>query len=219
MFGMAIVLSVSQNNDIGGRMDWENPLRSVAATVDADVLKVLAAAHDPVTGNQLARLAGRSYAQVYAVVGRMVEEGLVLTARYGRTNTFRLNRDHVLVQGILAVLAGPARLELEIKQAVQGWGIPPEMVALSGSAARRRTAADENIEVLVVRSDETHRDNPAWRGQIDALARRIEHACGNRVEIREMGQSEHQTAVSGVGPTGAARSGQSRTIFERRWAT
>ena len=64
-------------------MDWENPLRSIAATVDADVLKVLAGAHEPVTGNQLARLAGRSYAQVYAVVGRMVDEGLVLTTATG----------------------------------------------------------------------------------------------------------------------------------------
>ena len=123
-------------------MDWENPLRSIAATVDADVLKVLAGAHEPVTGNQLAHLAGRSYAQVYAVVRRMVDEGLVLTARYGRTNTFRLNRDHALVQGILAVLAGPARLELEIKQLVQGWSLQPELVAMSGSAARRRTAAN-----------------------------------------------------------------------------
>jgi len=200
-------------------MDWENPLRSIAATVDADVLKVLAGAHEPVTGNQLAHLAGRSYAQVYAVVRRMVDEGLVLTARYGRTNTFRLNRDHVLVQGILAVLAGPARLELEIKQLVQGWSLQPELIAMSGSAARRRTAADDDIDLVVVRSDQTNPDNPAWRSQIDALARRIEHTCGNRVQIREMDRSEHQDAISGGGTTGSARSSESRTIFERQWTT
>lgn len=200
-------------------MDWENPLRSIAATVDADVLKVLAGAHEPVTGNQLAHLAGRSYAQVYAVVRRMVDEGLVLSARYGRTNTFRLNRDHVLVQGILAVLAGPARLELEIKQLVQGWSLQPELVALSGSAARRRSAANDDIDLVVVRSDQTNPGNPAWRSQIDALARRIEHICGNRVQIREMDGSEHQDAIAGGGTTGSARSSGSRTIFERRWTT
>lgn len=200
-------------------MDWENPLRSIAATVDADVLKVLAGAHEPVTGNQLAHLAGRSYAQVYAVVRRMVDEGIVLTARYGRTNTFRLNRDHVLVQGILAVLAGPARLELEIKQLVQGWSLQPELVAMSGSAARRRTAANDDIDLIVVRSDQANPDNPAWRSQIDALARRIEHICGNRVQIQEMDGSEHQVAISGGGPTGSARSSESRTVFERRWTT
>jgi len=200
-------------------MDWENPLRSIAATVDADVLKVLAGAHEPVTGNQLAHLSGRSYAQVYAVVRRMVDEGIVLTARYGRTNTFRLNRDHVLVQGILAVLAGPARLELEIKQLVQGWSLQPELVAMSGSAARRRTAANDDIDLIVVRSDQTNPDNPAWRSQIDALDRRIEHICGNRVQIRVMDRSEHQDAISGSGTAGSARSSESRTIFERRWTT
>jgi len=200
-------------------MDWENPLRSIAATVDADVLKVLAGAHEPVTGNQLAHLAGRSYAQVYAVVRRMVDEGLVLSARYGRTNTFRLNRDHVLVQGILAVLAGPARLELEIKQLVQGWSLQPELVAMSGSAARRRTAASDDIDLVVVRSDQTNPGNPAWRSQIDALARRIEHICGNRVQIREMDGSEHQEAISGGGTSGGARSSESRTVFEHRWTT
>jgi len=200
-------------------MDWENPLRSIAATVDADVLKVLAGAHEPVTGNQLAHLAGRSYAQVYAVVRRMVDEGIVLTARYGRTNTFRLNRDHVLVQGILAVLAGPARLELEIKQLVQGWSLQPELVAMSGSAARRRTATNDDIDLVVVHSDQTNPDNPAWRSQIDALARRIEDICGNRVQIREMDGSEHQDAISSGGTTGSARSSESRTIFERRWTT
>lgn len=200
-------------------MDWENPLRSIAATVDADVLKVLAGAHEPVTGNQLAHLAGRSYAQVYAVVRRMVDEGIVLTARYGRTNTFRLNRDHVLVQGILAVLAGPARLELEIKQLVQGWSLQPELVAMSGSAARRRTAANDDIDLIVVRSDQANPDNPAWRSQIDALARRIEHICGNRVQIQEMDGSEHRDAISGGGITGSARSSESRTVFERRWTT
>ena len=198
-------------------MDWENPLRSIAATVDADVLKVLATAHEPVTGNELARLAGRSYAQVYAVVGRMVDEGLVLAARFGRTNTFSLNRDHVLVQGILAVLSGPARLELEIKQAVQGWSPEPEVVAIFGAAARRRATAGDHIDLLVVRSDGTRSEDPAWRSQIGALTRRIENSGGNPVQIREMSESEHHAELSGGGTTGGARSSQSRTVFERRW--
>ena len=200
-------------------MDWENPLRSIAATVDADVLKVLAGAHEPVTGNELAHLAGRSYAQVYAVVGRMVDEGLVLAARYGRTNTFRLNRDHVLAHGVLGVLAAPARLENEIRQSVQDWNLLPELVALSGSAARRRTGADGEVNLLVVLSDQTNRRDPAWRSQIDALARRIEHLCGNRVQIREMDRAEHQDAISSGGTAGGMRSSDTRTIFERRWAT
>lgn len=196
-------------------MDWENPLRSISATVDADVLKVLAGSHEPVTGNELARLSGRSYAQVYAVVRRMVDEGLVLTARYGRTNTFSLNRDHVLAQGILRVLAAPARVENEIRQSVREWNPPPEVVALSGSAARRRTPPDGDIELLVVRSSMINRNDPAWRTQVDALARRIEHLSGNPVQLREMDRLELQDATSSSEPAvGSALLRDSRTIIE-----
>jgi len=200
-------------------MDWENPLRSISATVDADILKVLAGAHEPVTGNQLARLSGRSYAQVYAVVRRLVDDGLVLTNRYGRTNTFSLNRDHVLAQGILRVLAAPARVENEIRQSVREWDPPPEVVALSGSAARSRTPSDGDIELLVVRSSMINRNDPAWRTQIDALARRIEHLSGNPVQLREMDRLELQDAMSSSEPAGSAGLGESRTIFEHGRST
>ena len=81
-------------------------MRSIAATVDADVLKALAGAQERVTGSQLAHLASRSYAQVYAVVGRLVDDGMVRCVRYGRTKTYRLNRDHVLSPIIDRMLAG-----------------------------------------------------------------------------------------------------------------
>ena len=73
-------------------MDWQNPLRSIAPTVDADVLQVLARTHEPVTGNKLAQLAGRSYAQVHAVVGRLVDHGIVDVRQVGRTYAYNLNR-------------------------------------------------------------------------------------------------------------------------------
>ena len=118
-------------------MDWENPLRSIAATVDADVLKALAGAQEPVTGNQLAHLAGRSYAQVYAVVGRLVDDGMVRCVRYGRTKTYRLNQDHVLSPVIDRMLAAPARIESEIRQAALAWQPAAATIAFAGPAARQ----------------------------------------------------------------------------------
>jgi hypothetical protein len=181
-------------------MDWENPLRSIAATVDADVLKVLAGAHDAVTGNELARLAGRSYAQVYAVVGRMVGEGLVLCVRYGRTKTYRLNNDHVLAHGIRRILATPARIEAEIRQAVLGWDPAAETVALVGGAAHRRVSGDGEVDLLVIRSDSVGDRDIGWRRQIDDLVRMVEATSGNPVRITEMTRAELRTA------TGEARS-------------
>ena len=155
-------------------MDWENPLRSIAATVDADVLKALATTHEPVTGNQLAGLAGRSYAQVYAVVHRLVDEGLVDSARYGRTNTYQLKRDHVLAHGILRLLAAPGRVESEIRQITAAWDPPAETIAFIGTAAHRQTPPDCDIELLIVRPDAINPHHPTWRSQVDNLSRRLE---------------------------------------------
>jgi predicted transcriptional regulator len=142
-------------------MDWKNPLRSIAKTVDADVLKVLVETYEPVTGNQLAHLAGRSYAQVSAVVGRLVREGMVLNEQHGRTYSYRLNREHVLALGLFDILSAPSRIEDQIWDSVEEWDPPPETVALFGPVARREAAPDSDVDVLVVRPDVVRHDDLA----------------------------------------------------------
>ena len=172
------------------KMDWDNPLRSIAATVDADVLKALADTHEEVTGNHLARLAERSYAQVYAVVRRMTAEGLVHSSRHGRTNTYRLNRDHILAAAVSRILASPARVESEIRLSVGGWDPPPETIALVGPAAWRNVDRDGEIHMLIVRPDSARGNDLERHSQSDALARRIEKICGNHVRILDFNRME-----------------------------
>lgn len=181
-------------------MDWENPLRSIAATVDADVLKVLAGTHAPVTGNQLARLAGRSYAQVTAVVRRLTEDGVVLVEQHGRTYSYRLNRDHVLASGLLDMLSAPSRIENEIRELVQTWDLPPNTVALFGSAARREAVRESDVDLLVVRPDEVDPDDDAWRVQLGDLVHLVEERSGNRAQLVELSRSELADAVESSEP-------------------
>ncbi len=176
-------------------MDWGNPLRSVAPTVDADVLAVLVRTHEPVTGNQLARLAGRSYAQVRAVVGRLVAEGVVVSDIHGRTYTFRLNRDHVLVPGLLAIISAPSTIQAAIAEDLEMWDPSPEFVAVFGSAARRTATRDSDIDLLVVRRDSVDVDNEVWRNQIGDLVRIVEVRTGNRVQLVELA---HMELVEGI---------------------
>ena len=193
-------------------MDWENPLRSIAATVDADVLKVLAGAQDAVTGNELARLADRSYAQVYAVVGRMVAEGLVVCVQYGRTKTYRINNDHVLAHGIRRILATPARIESEIRQAALAWDPAAETVALLGPAAHRRVPANGEVDLLVVRSDSVNDRDLTWRRQLDELARLIEAMSGNPARITETTRSDLRGATGRTPDGVGAHHSEARTI-------
>jgi DNA-binding transcriptional ArsR family regulator len=197
-------------------MDWANPLRSIAATVDADVLKVLAGTSEAVTGNQLARLAGRSYAQVYAVVRRMAGEGLVRSERYGRTTIYRLNHDHVLSHGIVRLLSAPGRVEGEIRQAVLGWDPPPDTVALVGSAARRRTLPGEDIELLVVRPDSIGGHHGAWRRQVDLLVDRLADVSGNPVALVEVDRGGLRAFAAASHGSGEGAGTNVRTVVGRR---
>ncbi|GAB3603573.1 hypothetical protein GCM10027586_06670 [Kineococcus gypseus] len=64
-------------------MDPSNPLRTIAPTVDADVLQVLARTHRPLSGATVANLGGRSYARTRACLHRLVEHGLVTAQDVG----------------------------------------------------------------------------------------------------------------------------------------
>lgn len=194
-------------------MDWENPLRSIATTVDADVLKVLAGTHTPVTGNQLARLAGRSYAQVSAVVHRLADEGIVLAEQHGRTYSYRLNRDHAVAPGLLDILSTPSRIEDEIREFVERWEAPPDTVALFGSAARREATPESDVDLLVVRPDEIGPDDVVWRTKLGDLERMIEERSGNRVQLVEIDRSAFAEAVDTDQPLIGSLRSEARTLW------
>jgi predicted transcriptional regulator len=193
-------------------LDWANPLRTVAPTVDADVLQVLARTHEPVTGNQLAGLAGRSYAQVHAVVGRLVSHGLVSIRQHGRTYTYVLNRDHAMSRAIQDLLDAPNAVNTIIETAVTTWRIPPVSIAMFGSAARREASADSDVDLLVVRAATVADDDPTWSEQVGSLARQVERSTGNRTHIVELSEPELRDAAHHDEPLIESLRTEARTI-------
>lgn len=194
-------------------MDWANPLRSIAPTVDVDVLQVLARIHEPVTGNQLAGLAGRSYAQVHAVVGRLVSHGLVSMSQHGRTYTYALNRDHTMAGAIQDLLEAPNAVYALIETAASTWRIPPVSIAIFGSAARREASADSDVDLLVVRAETVADDDPAWSGPLGSLARQVERSTGNRTHLVELSEPELRNAVHRDEPLIGSLRTEARTIL------
>ncbi len=193
-------------------MDWENPLRSITPTVDADVLKVLAGTHTSVTGNQLARLAGRSYAQVSSVVRRQTEEGIVQVEQHGRTFSYRFNRDHALAAGLLDVFSAPSRIEHEVGDLVGAWDVPPDTVAIFGSAARREATRESDVDLLVIRLDDVDPHDDVWRAQLAGLVDFVEGRSGNRVQLLEISQSELAEAVESGQPLIGSLRSDARTL-------
>lgn len=177
-------------------MDPANPLRSLAPTVDADVLFALARTHKATTGAATAQRAGRSYAQVRHCLHRLVDTGLVLAADHGNSVSYQLNRAHVLAPVVEAAAWATSEVEARIAQQAQGWTVPAAAVVLLGPFARRDGDGTGDVHLLLVRPDEVGEDDPAWTAQRHDLTREIRRWSGNDARVVERSMTDLVAAAA-----------------------
>jgi predicted transcriptional regulator len=171
-------------------MDVSKPFTAISSGVDADVLVVLAGSTKPRSGRELARRAGRSNTGVQHVLDRLVEHGLVNREEVGRTFLYELNRDHLLAPTVEQMAGARAELVRRLRDAIDGWEIPPVHASLFGSAARGDGDASSDIDLLVVRPADVDPDDAHWRGQVDGLADLVRRWTGNNAGIAEVSEGE-----------------------------
>jgi predicted nucleotidyltransferase len=176
-------------------MDLQNPLRTVAPTVESDVLAVLVRTQRPLTGAAVERLAGRSHAQVLDVLRRLAKNGLVDADRVGNAVQYRMNRDHVLASGVEQLLSGAQAVEARLQEFTASCSPAPEAVVLFGSFARRDGDSDSDIDVLVIRPDAIHADDSQWAEVRLGIAKHLERWTGNRCQVVELSVSELRKAT------------------------
>ena len=171
-------------------MDVSKPFTAISPSVDADVLVVLAGSTKPRSGRELARRAGRSNTGVQHVLDRLVEHGLVSREEVGRTFLYELNRDHLLAPVVEQMAGARAELVRRLRDAIDGWEIPPAHASLFGSAARGDGDASSDIDLLVVRPADVDPDDAGWCGQVDGLADLVRRWTGNNAGIAEVSEGE-----------------------------
>ena len=155
-------------------MDVSLPITTVVPSLDGPVLAALASTTTPLGLAAVHTRAGRgSKSGVRSVLQRMVEEGLVLDVPGG----YVLNRDHVAAPAIELLAGLHGELAARIRQEVEAWPVPPALVGLYGSAARRDGDAHSDIDVLVVS------DDPELDERVDALAAQIRRWSGNDAHV------------------------------------
>lgn len=155
-------------------MDVSMPITAVVPSLDGPVLAALAGTTTPMQLATVHTRAGRgSKSGVRSVLLRMVDEGLVLDVPGG----YVLNRDHLAAPAVelLATLHG--ELASRIRGAVGDWSIPPALVGMFGSAARRDGGANSDIDLLVVS------DDPDLDDRVDELGAQIRRWTGNRAQV------------------------------------
>lgn len=181
-------------------MDPSNPLRSVAPTVEADVLHVLARTRASLTGAKVAELAGRSQTQTRTVLGRLVGAGVVTSSRHGNAYAYLLNRDHVLSDPLLALLDGVGEVERRVRAEIETWETSPVSVVGFGSFTRRDGDEDSDVDLLVVRADDTPEDEPVWSDQLHSLSRSVTAWAGNPTQLVELSAREVDEVVAASAP-------------------
>ena len=181
-------------------MDLTNPIQSVIPSVHGAVLGVLARTDEPLSGRRVAELTAPRFGQtqVNQVLRKLAASGVVLLDSRPPSNLYRLNRDHVAAEGILALARMWTTLVARIRAELDGWSIPPQAAWLFGSTARGEATAHSDIDILLVVADdglESEAIAEAWERQTEALAEHIKVWSGNACEVLEVTRAELADAV------------------------
>jgi predicted nucleotidyltransferase len=182
-------------------MDVSRPYTAICPTLDSEVLATLARTTRPLTGREVARLAGRrSHAGVLEVLSRLSEHGLVDREEAGRAFLFTLNRNHLAAPAV-DVLAG-MRTELlkRLRDSIAAWQVAPRHVSLFGSAARGEGDTQSDIDLFIVRPKGVPEDDVRWRAQLDGLAAEIRSWTGNHASFSDVSEDELRRLRSDAPP-------------------
>jgi predicted nucleotidyltransferase len=170
-------------------MQLNRPLATIAPTLDADVLAVLAQHEMTCTAGQLHRMLDRySEEGIRKVLLRLVRQGVVQSTKIGGAYTYQLNREHLAAGPIIQLAHLAQTLFQQIEELLEDWDLRPQYAAIFGSAARGTMTEESDIDILLVRPDNTPID--IWDAQVIALTSNVSRWTGNDLRPLEYTASE-----------------------------
>lgn len=183
-------------------MQLNRPFATVTPTLDGDVLAVLASAEVTFTISQVQRiLATGSGEGIRKVLTRLVAQGVVRRDQVGRTNTYRLNTEHLAVEPIMALAQLNSTFLKRLEKHLDGWHKTLRYAAVFGSAATGRMKLDSDIDLFLVRAaDAGHDGDDAWEERVTELARLVTAWTGNDGRVVEYAEDELRAAAAAGEP-------------------
>lgn len=180
-------------------MQLNKPFATVTPTLDGDVLAVLASADVTFTISQIQRiLTTVSGEGIRKVLNRLTTQGVVLHDQVGRTNTYRLNTEHLATKPIMALAQLHSTFLEHLEEHLDGWGNTVRYAAVFGSAATGSMKLDSDIDLFLVRADATgpDGDDDVWEQRVTELARLVTAWTGNDGRIVEYTENELRDAIA-----------------------
>ncbi|WP_448058647.1 nucleotidyltransferase domain-containing protein [Cellulomonas hominis] len=191
-------------------MQVQEPLSTVTPTLDGPVLTVLAQADAAFTPGQIQRvLATGSLVGIRAVLSRLHRQGVVDAEPVGHAVQYRLNREHLAADHIIALAHQQTELFRRLEEAIGVWPVRPVYGAVFGSTARGAMHEDSDIDLFLVRPDGAAES--AWEQQSSALAALVTRWTGNDTRILDMSEAEVR-ATAGREPVLDSVAEEGRTV-------
>jgi Nucleotidyltransferase domain len=187
-------------------MQLNRPFATVTPTLDGDVLGVLATSEVTFTITQIQRILTTASGEgIRKVLTRLTAQGVVLHDQVGRTNTYRLNTDHLAAEPILALSRLTATFLDRIEAHLEGWGEALKYAAVFGSAATGRMTLGSDIDLFLVRASDPEHDGrqgdpEVWEQQVTELARSVTAWTGNDGRVVEYTEDELRAAAAAGEP-------------------
>jgi hypothetical protein len=170
-------------------MQLNRPLATITPTLDGDVLAVLAQHEAAFTAGQLHRILDRySEEGIRKVLLRLARQGIVQSSKVGAAHAYQLNREHIAAGPIIQLAHLAQVLLLQIENYLADWDPGPQYAAIFGSAARGTMREDSDIDLLLVRPDNSAID--VWDAQVSSLISDVGRWTGNDVRPLEYTISE-----------------------------
>lgn len=178
-------------------MQLNRPFATVTPTLDGDVLAALATADVPFTISQIRRIVSSASGEgIRKVLNRLSAQGVVLHDQVGRTNTYRLNNQHLAAEPILALSRLTATFLERLEAHLEGWGESLKYAAVFGSAATGKMTLDSDVDLFLVRSSGPGtEDSEAWEDRVSALTQLVTAWTGNDGRIVQYTDKELKAAA------------------------
>lgn len=160
-------------------MDVIRPAGFILPAGTEAVLRALAGTDAPLGVREVARVAGVSANRASQVLSELADHGVVLVEERGGGRFCRLNRAHLAVDALVALVDLRIRMIDFLRVEIGSWRRRPLHASLFGSAARGDGTTRSDLDLLVVRPPDAG-DDDRWEEQLFASGETVLAATGNR---------------------------------------
>ena len=161
-------------------MEFSSPLATVTPTVDGDVLAILSGTDGWFTTTLLQeQIPTRSVPGIRNVLIRLVDQGIVQSLIVGRVHQYRLNRQHIAAEPIIALARLRDAFTQRAAAAMGAWHEPPLFAALCPQTSSA-------LRIVAIMPRRVHQR--IWDDQVSEFEAAAQLWTGNPVTVVAVGE-------------------------------